>query len=284
MSGIKPAERHVDLGDAVIEYLDYESEGPPLILLHATGFMPWLWHPVAAELAGSFRVIAPYFCNYRNADPENGGLSWKQIAADLINFCEKLDLKKPYAAGHSMGGAVFVIAAGALGLEVEKMVLIEPIILPEEFYAVSIKVEDHPMASKSIKRRNYWRDRNEASKYLESKQLFKNWDKQVLDLYIDYGMAEADDGGLCLACHPKQEASLFMGSTDFNPWPVIQYVACPVLVLEGEHTENKDFIDFKKQAEMFPNCSHRVVEGAGHLVPMEKPKDTAVIMRKFFEE
>lgn len=282
MSGINPAERRVDVGDAVIKYLEYKSEGPTVLLLHATGFMPWLWHPVASELAASFRVIAPYFCDYREADPENGGLSWKQIAEDLVCLCEKLDLKKPYLAGHSMGGAVSVIAAGALGLEAEKIVLIEPIILPEEFYSVGISVEDHPLASKSIKRRNYWRDLNEARTYLESKQLFKNWDRRVLELYLAYGMAGADDGGLCLACHPKQEASLFMGGTAFNPWPVIQNVACPVLVLEGEHTENKDFIDFKKQAEMFPKGSHREVEGAGHLIPMEKPEYTAFIIKNFF--
>lgn len=253
------------------------------MLLHATGFQAWLWHPVARELIDSFRVIAPYICDYRDADPENGGLSWKQIAADLVCFCEKLGLERPYVAGHSMGGAVSVIAAGALGLEVEKMVLIEPIILPGEFYSANINVEDHPLASKSIRRRNYWRNQKEARKYLESKPLFKIWDPQILEFYIRHGMVEADDGGVCLACHPKQEASLFMGGMAFNPWLVIPKISCPVLVLEGEHTENKGFIDFKKQAKMFPNGRHQVVKGAGHLVPMEKPQDTALIISRFFE-
>ncbi|MFP4193655.1 MAG: alpha/beta fold hydrolase [Desulfobacterales bacterium] len=37
------------------------------------------------------------------------------------------------------------------------------------------------------------------------------------------------------------------------------------------------------QTKMFPNDSHQVVKGAGHLVPMEKPKDTALIISRFFE-
>lgn len=274
----------MDLDDAVLGFLDYESQGPPLLLLHATGFLPWLWHPVARELSSSFRVIAPYFCDHRVADPENGGLSWKQIAEDLICLCKRIGLKKPYVAGHSMGGAVSVIAAGALGMEAEKMLLIEPIILPEDFYSVdNARVEDHPLASRSIKRRNHWPGRREVRKYLESRPLFKRWDREVLELYISRGIVGDNNGGLTLACHPRHETSLFMGSIAFNPWPVIPQILCPVLVLEGEHTENKGFIDFRKVAEMLPNGSHQVVENAGHLIPMEKPRDTALIISRFFE-
>ncbi|MFP4256562.1 MAG: alpha/beta fold hydrolase [Desulfobacterales bacterium] len=281
MSDIEPVERTLDIGDAVIDYLDYECGGPPLLLLHATGFMPRLWHPVAKELFGSFRVIAPYFCAPRDSDPEKGGLSWKQIAEDLVAFCRRLGIARPYVAGHSMGGAVAVIAAGALGMEMEGMVLIEPIILPESFYNVKIGVDDHPLASKSIRRRNHWKTREEAMQYLESKPLFQRWDKEVLELYIQYGMVDSEQGGLCLDCHPRQEASLFMGSMHYNPWQVIPKISCPVLVLEGENTENRGFIDFKKPAGLFARGRHQVVADAGHLIPMEKPGETAFIIKRF---
>ena len=150
MSDIQPAERHADIGDAAIGYLEYESEGPPLLLLHATGFLPWLWHPVARELAGTYHVIAPYVCDYRNADPESGGFGWKQIAADLLAFCRDLEIRNPFVVGHSMGGAVPVIAAGALGMAFAQMVLIEPILLPEGLYEIDLNVADHPLAAKAI--------------------------------------------------------------------------------------------------------------------------------------
>ena len=40
-----------DIGDVDLSYLLYEGEGPTIVLLHATGFLPWLWHPIARELA-----------------------------------------------------------------------------------------------------------------------------------------------------------------------------------------------------------------------------------------
>jgi pimeloyl-ACP methyl ester carboxylesterase len=47
-----------NIGDAELSYLRYEGEGPPLIFLHATGFQPWLWHPLAQELTDAYRILA----------------------------------------------------------------------------------------------------------------------------------------------------------------------------------------------------------------------------------
>lgn len=274
----------VDVGEVSISYLDSGAGNrPAIIFLHATGFLPWLWQPIAREFSDRYRVLAPYFCDHREADPHAGGLSWATLAEDLVGFCKALDIRNPSMVGHSMGGAVMTIAAGALNLPVSKLVLIEPIFLPQEVYTIDLTVDQHPLAAKSIRRRNGWSDAAEARAYLKSKRLFASWDEEMLDLYVQHGMAPAEDGGLELVCHPQQEASLFMGSKGYDPWPVLPGIQCPVLVLEGEHTENKAFIDYRKIAGMFPKGCYHKVENAGHLVPMERPKETARLIREFLE-
>ncbi|RJP87324.1 MAG: alpha/beta hydrolase [Desulfobacteraceae bacterium] len=275
--------RSIDAGEVSIQYLDSENDAPAIVFLHATGFLPWLWQPIAREFSDTYRVIAPYFCDYREADPHKGGLSWASLAMDLVGFCKALDIQNPYLVGHSMGGAVIAIAAGALGLKVQKTVLIEPIFLPQEIYSMDMTVDQHPLASKSIRRRNAWADAEEAKAYLKSKKLFRVWDDEMLDLYVRYGMVPSQNGGLELTCHPQREAALFMGSRGYDPWPVLSKVASPVLVLEGEHTENKGFIDQQKAAAMFPSGEYRLIEGAGHLIPMERPRETVRVIREFFE-
>jgi pimeloyl-ACP methyl ester carboxylesterase len=104
----------------------------------------------------------------------------------------------------------------------------------------------------------------------------------MLDLYMRYGMKEGDAGGLQLACSPRREASLFMGGMLFDPWPLIPRVGCPVLVLEGETSENREFIDLKKAAASMQNATYRLIEGAGHLIPMEKPGEITGLIREFF--
>jgi lipase len=269
------------IGDAEISYLFYGGEGPPLIFLHATGFLPWLWLPLARELADSYRIFAPSFCDHRETDPENGGLNWITLAEDLSRFCESLHLEKPYLAGHSMGATVSLMANALGGLPAAGMVLIEPILLPPEFYKFNISVEQHPLASKAIRRTNFWRDRDEAMTYLRSRSLFQSWDEEMLELYIRYGMS-GEDGGLRLTCSPRREAALFMGGMQDDPWPLLSRVSCPVLILEGEKSENKGFTDLDRIRSLIPDCTRHRVSGAGHLIPMEQPREVTRIIREFF--
>ncbi len=278
-----PHIQQQSIGDVSIEYLEYPSDGPTIIMLHATGFLPWLWHPIARDLNSEYRVIAPYFCDHRHAEPEEG-LEWMLIADDLCAFCTELRIEKPVLVGHSMGATVMTLAEAMHGPFARKMVLVEPIFLPQDFYKIPITVERHPLASKSIKRKNFWKNRLEAREYLRSKKLFAKWTDEMLDLYIEYGMIEGEGGGLTLACHPHREAALFMGSTKYDPWPLLPKVHCPVLVLEGEESENRPFIDLKKAASLFPAGSYRMIAGAGHLIPMEQPKEICTIIRDFIKE
>jgi pimeloyl-ACP methyl ester carboxylesterase len=280
-SGKKPKTLTQNIGDTDLSYLLYDGHDSTIILLHATGFLPWLWHPISRELSKSHSVIAPYFCDHRETDPEKGGLSWMTIAHDLAVFCKKLNIKKPLLVGHSMGATVLIMANAAFGLEASGLILIEPIFLPENLYNIKIRVEDHPLASKSIKRKNHWKDEEDAMSYLNSRSLFKNWDTEMLELYIRFGMKQGDSGGLQLTCSPKREASMFMGAMHYDPWPLLPKISCPTLVLEGEKSENRHYIDLKKISSLIPNSSYKPIAHAGHLIPMEKPKEIIAIINDF---
>ena len=279
-----PELKRQDVGGAELPYLYYDGDGPALLLAHATGFLPWLWHPVVKELLPPGRIWAPYICNYRECDPEKGGLSWDIIAKDLATFCGRQNIEKPLLVGHSMGGAVLTIAGAAYGVEPAGLILIEPIFLPEEIYSMKPSVKDHPLASKSIKRTNHWKNEEDAWSYLKSKTLFTDWDEDVLRLYMQYGMEKQPAGDLKLACAPENEAAMFMGGWNRNPWPLLEKIKCPALVMEGEKSENRGFIDLQKAASLFPQGSYKLMPQAGHLIPMQKPKETAQIIKAFLEQ
>lgn len=284
MTATNPLIKKCDLGDAEIHFLHYPSDGPDLVLLHATGFFSWLWHPIASRLCGRFNIIVPDFYGYRTSDPHTGGLGWDILAHDIFTLCKSLGLKTPFIAGHSMGGAVAVIYAALHDLKPERLLLIEPIFLPEIVYSVKMTIAQHPLASKAIKRKNFWRDRDEARSYIKSRKLFMLWDEEMMELYLEHGFTETVDGGFQLACSPSEEASLFMGSTARNPWPLLQEIKCPVLVLEGEKTENRTFVDIQRAMTLFKYGEYREVKKAGHLIPMEQPDTVYKLMNDFFTE
>jgi pimeloyl-ACP methyl ester carboxylesterase len=172
-----------------------------------------------------------------------------------------------------MGATVVTLAHTAFGMDASGLVLLEPIFLPGDFYRMEITLEMHPLASRSIRRRDSWKDRREAFDYLKSRPMFSSWDDEMLELYLDYGFREGDSGGLTLACSPKREASLFMGGVHYDPWPLIPGVRCPALVIEGSESENRAFIDLRKAAALMPAGRYVLMEGAGHLIPQEKPRE-----------
>jgi pimeloyl-ACP methyl ester carboxylesterase len=181
-----------------------------------------------------------------------------------------------------MGATIITLAHAKFGLKARGLILIEPIFFPQDFYRVQLKLEQHPLASKSIRRRDHWSNREVARAYLHSKALFKEWDPEMLELYIDHGMKEAEGGGLRLTCSPRREASLFMGSLGYDPWPLLPRVACPALILEGEESDNRALIDLKMATSTIPKSTYRMVSHAGHLIPMERPKLTLEIIEEFF--
>lgn len=277
-----PAVKHQSIGDTDIPYLDYGGDGRPVVLLHATGFLPWLWHPIAGSLSNQFRIIAPYFCDHRDADPHEGGMGWLTLAEDLKRLCGELKLEKPFFVGHSMGATVITLAHVLQGVPAEKMILIEPILLPREFYRIPVAVDQHPLASKAGKRRNYWPNRTEVLNDFKAKKFFQSWDEEVFSLYITHGVTDRDDGGLELTCSPRREAALFMGSMQYDPWPILPKVTCPTLIVEGEISENRHFIDLGRATELIPAGEYILIKNAGHLIPMEKPAETGRIIQSFF--
>ena len=102
--------------------------------------------------------------------------------------------------------------------------------------------------------------------------------REMMDLYLDHGMKPGENGGFRLTCPPRKEAALFMGSHHYDPWPLFPDVSCPVLIVGGETSY---VTNLEEAAAAFPRASHRLVKGAGHLLPMEKPGEITGMIKDF---
>ena len=72
-----------------------------------------------------------------------------------------------------------------------------------------------------------------------------------------------------------------MGEMKYDPWPLLPKISCPTLVIEGAKSVNRHLIDLKAAAAELPHGSYRLVADAGHLIPMEKPKEIIQIIADF---
>ena len=74
----------------------------------------------------------------------------------------------------------------------------------------------------------------------------------MLEDYIRYGFQKGPRGEMQLLCSPAKEAALLMGGMKNNPWPMFPRITCPVLVLEGETSENRLYTKLEKASSLMP--------------------------------
>jgi pimeloyl-ACP methyl ester carboxylesterase len=267
-----------------LSFLDSGGEKPPLHFYHANGFPISTYLPLLTSLTEGYRVIG---LGLRGQDAQSAGnTSWRRIAQDLICF---LDDKHPgpvLGVGHSVGGVTTMMAAVKRPDLFSRIILIDPVIHSYRFIlGLAIKrllrrKKISFIAQRARARKYQWADRNELYEYCKTKSLFSRFDDTFLRSYVTYGAKPANDGSIELVCPPEAEARIFE-NYPLDVWSWIQRLKVPVLIIRGEYSDvlTQDCVDrFCSKAVNAERC---LVPGAGHLIPMEKPKELLAVIKAF---
>lgn len=181
---------------------------PPLLLLHANGFLARLWEPVAQRLATRYHVYAYDMRGHGDSDkpsPEDpDNYHWQHLVDDLRRFTEAFSLRDVAVVGHSSGGAAAAYLAGTQPGVFSKMVLIEPIIMPPAMRAV--EAPRTLMAEGARKRRELWASQQEMIEKYRTRATFERWTDESLRLYAEFGTFRREDGQVQLKCSGDIEA------------------------------------------------------------------------------
>ena len=114
-------------------YMDVAPTGKPngrtVVLLHGKNFCAATWEAqMRSLLAAGYRVVAPDqigFC--KSSKPASYQYSLAQLAANTHALTQKLGLQRITLIGHSMGGMLAMRYALMYPLQLEKLVLVNPI-------------------------------------------------------------------------------------------------------------------------------------------------------------
>jgi pimeloyl-ACP methyl ester carboxylesterase len=63
----------------------------------------------------------------------------------------------------------------------------------------------------------------------------------------------------------------------------LDYIACPTLVVAGEHDRLRSLEEAQELRDGIPGATLTIVEGVGHMIPMEAPERLAAILSAFLE-
>jgi pimeloyl-ACP methyl ester carboxylesterase len=248
------------------------GDGPPVVLLHATGFHGRCWLPLAAALTDRYSVwsIDQRGHGASGKAPDGSYDDWQLFVDDLFAVLDTLGLDGWRGLGHSLGGAVLLLAEQRRPGTFESLCCYEPVVmppfLPSEGFGAKI-----PMSELARKRRSTFASYEEAIANFASKPPMDTFDPAALDAYVRYGFIDDGAGAVTLACRGEDEASVYEGALHAGVWDGLPGVRPPVLVLGGGDLRDPVSRLFEDVARHLPRGGARRFEQLSHFGPFEDP-------------
>ncbi|MBV9835340.1 MAG: alpha/beta hydrolase [Alphaproteobacteria bacterium] len=270
------------LPDGEMAGIRFGADGPPdLVLLHATGFNALTYRELLEPLGERFRIIA--------LDQRGHGLSrlpavpeelpgWDLYGRDMLAVFDALGDGPPFVlAGHSMGGAVSMMAAEQRPDRVASLVLLDPVMPTEQWidalYAspdLDKRIDGLPIARGARRRRAWFASKQEAIDAYRGRGAFASWVGRFLDDYVEDGFAPMpDDDGVTLTCSAQWEAATF-ASSRHNGADLLARVSVPATILIGEKGSVSRSVD-DAASRTSARRTVETVPGTTHFLPMERP-------------
>ncbi|MBW2279192.1 MAG: alpha/beta hydrolase [Deltaproteobacteria bacterium] len=286
------SRRRIELADRgiALALLDWGGSGPLVILSHANGFCAAMWDEVATALSQSYRVVGFDWRGHGDSDapPPPDAYVWDEFVADLVALGEALvpelgSGRPAWAIGHSFGGTVSMVAAATRPDLFGRVAMLDPVLIPPEAANLPERAERvNFMADIARKRRHVWPSREDVRASWQTRPPFEHWTPTALDLYLDEGLRDREDGQVELKCSGEVEAAVFGNRSHWNLWEMAERLSVPALLLfaaKGHFVRTVVEELARRAADL------RVVDvPAGHLLPMEAPELVAARLLEFGKE
>jgi len=277
--------------DGNFHFIDWGGAGPLAHFSHATGLCAGAYTPLAERLRRHMRVIGMDDRGHggTTAPADLGKLkNWDGFADDLESFFDYL-AEPVIAMGHSRGATVSLLLAIKRPELVRALILIDPTILPLSWmwwwYLLKRTglARFVPIVATAAKRKREWPDRESMLESYRRKAVFQSWQDGFLEAYIQDGTEKTANGTIRLCCHPAWEAKSF-ATCPHDIWRFIPRLKKPVLVVYGATSDTFRAPAARRFKAKVPAAEMPCFKEAGHFVPMERPDETAAVIRDFLDQ
>jgi pimeloyl-ACP methyl ester carboxylesterase len=171
---------------------------PILHFAHANSYPSGTYRLFFEQLRRHYDIRALPVHGHNPAYPVDDG--WKALARELSDELAQRYREPVILVGHSLGGILSLMAARNRPDLVRCVVLLDsPIVGGWRAAALRImkafKIEHRKAPSRrSVKRRNFWPDRESSFRHFASKRIFAAWPPEVLRDYVEHGTVAHEDG------------------------------------------------------------------------------------------
>jgi 3-oxoadipate enol-lactonase len=245
--------------------------GLPVLLVHGFPLDHTMWNAQIDALSEDYRVIAPDLRGFGRSGVTDGTVTMEQFADDLAALADALGVDGPLVfCGLSMGGYVAWRFWVKYSHRIRAMVLCDTRAVADAPEAAQARLEtaEHvlregpaPLAAAMIPKLVPESSRRKDPAMVESLE-------RVILATDPRGIAAASRG---MARRPDSTA-------------LLGQINCPALVLAGQLDRISTPDQMRAIAGAIPGARFAEIPGAGHMSPLENPRDVNAALLQFLAE
>jgi pimeloyl-ACP methyl ester carboxylesterase len=211
------------------------------------------------------------------------GYTFPDLAEDLSEFIKTLNLVRPLIVGHSAGGSAAIIAhafePGLLG----PSLIIDSRVGGNRELSSRPEMKDRP--SRTRRKRLIWDSREVMREAYRDRSVFRSWNEEIFDDYINGCTKILADGRSELKCAPETEATLYEQRTSLNTSPYLNDMKADILLLLGNYSgaQTLDDAGIQEFLNKVEGSQVRISPMGSHFLPMEYPKLVLTEIEQFIK-
>ncbi len=250
-------------------YARDEGSGPVVVLLHGVGGDHTVWNAVVPLLAPGFRVIAPDLRGHgRSPAPGEATFAVADLAGDVLRILDERSIARFHVVGLSAGAQV------ALWLGLEQPDRTRSVVL----VAGSVYTDGHTRGVAERWAETYATEGPDALAIRLLKDLY----------YPDWIEAHMEIADRLRARVPKEDyraaTRWAREAAAFDERGRVATLRPPALIVQGMDDQVVDASHGRILRQSIPGSRIRILAQTGHMVPVERPAETAEAIAVFVRE
>ncbi|EPL04783.1 alpha/beta fold hydrolase [Pseudomonas sp. CF161] len=248
---------------------------------HANGFPSGTYGKLFAALAPEYDVahLQQHAHDPRFPVDDN----WQNLVSELIHHLQQ-QAQPVWGVGHSLGGILHLHAALRCPELYRGVVMLDsPVLTRADQWVIRAAkrfgfIDRLTPAGRTLGRREEFASLESARSYFADKSLFRRFDPECFEAYLQHGLHQVGDR-LRLRFDPATEISIYRGVPHTSPG-LVRQLQVPLAMVRGRHSR----VVMRHHASAvgrMPQGESLSMPG-GHMFPLERPQDTAALLKELF--